>query len=65
MVNRGHIVDTSAAASAVHDVELVAWSDFRHDMQKTKKYSYGKTIKTRAIVVEADTVSCSVDNEST
>ena len=41
------IEDTSAAASAVccavHDVELVAWSDFRHDMQKTKKYSCGKT----------------------
>jgi hypothetical protein len=63
------IEDACAAASAVccavHDVELVTWSDFRHDMQKTKKYSCGKTIKTREIVVEADTVSCSVDNEST
>ena len=59
------IEDASAAASAVHEVELVAWSDFRHDMQKTKKYSCGKAIKTRAIVVEANTVSCSVDNEST
>ena len=37
------IGDTSAAASAVHDVELVARSDFRHDMQRTKKYSCGKT----------------------
>ena len=64
------IEDACAAASAVccaeHDVELVAWSDFRHDMQKTKTYSCSKTmIKTRAIVVEADTVSCSVENEST
>ena len=35
------IEDACAAANAVccalHDVELVAWSDFRHDMQKTKK----------------------------
>ena len=63
------IEDACAAASAVccavHDVELVAWSNFCHDMQKTKKYSCGKTIETRATVVEADTVSCSVDNEST
>ena len=63
------IEDACIAASAVccaeHDVELVAWSDFHHDMQKTKTYSCSKTIKTHAIVVEADTVSCSVENEST